>query len=153
MPGELQAHWWPSLCYIYVFDLSLKYVWDWHFKGSYICVYIYTVWCCYNTVKFLQNIHKRHPIARPLGRGMGCILWVQTLIDILPPFLQWCAQYYVILDRAATALNCISQNLITCIDNYCLVTAVARSECIILHMFWQLCSCKTCPINIVVHGL
>ena len=34
----------------------------------------YTVRCRYNAVNFLTNIHKRHPIARPLGRGMGCIL-------------------------------------------------------------------------------
>ena len=26
--------------------------------------YIYTVWCCYNVINFLQNPHKRHPIAR-----------------------------------------------------------------------------------------
>ena len=46
---------------------------------------------------------QRHPIIRPLGRGMGCLLWVQTLIDILLQFLQWCMQYYIILDRAITA--------------------------------------------------
>ena len=39
-------------------------------------------------VKFHTNIHKKHPIARPLGRGMGCFLWIQHLIDILPQFLQ-----------------------------------------------------------------
>ena len=37
------------------------------------------------TVNFLINIHKRHPIARPLG--MGCFLWIQYLIDILPQLL------------------------------------------------------------------
>ena len=37
--------------------------------------------CRYSTVNFLQNIHKRHPTARPSGRGMGCIFWVQPLID------------------------------------------------------------------------
>ena len=36
----------------------------------------YTVWCCYN-VNFHPNPHKRSPIARPWGRAMGCILWVQ----------------------------------------------------------------------------
>ena len=30
--------------------------------------------CCYNAVNFLTYIHKRHPIARPLGRGMVCLL-------------------------------------------------------------------------------
>ena len=27
--------------------------------------------CRYNAVNFLQNMYKRHPIARPLGRGIG----------------------------------------------------------------------------------
>ena len=43
-----------------------------------------TVRCRYNVVTFLTNIHKRHPIARPLGRGMGCLLWIQHVIDTLP---------------------------------------------------------------------
>ena len=34
----------------------------------------YLVRCRYNAVNFLQNIHERHPIARPAGRGMGCFL-------------------------------------------------------------------------------
>ena len=33
-----------------------------------------TVRCRYNAVNFLQNIHGRHPIARPSGRGMDCLL-------------------------------------------------------------------------------
>ena len=28
------------------------------------------VWCCYNTVHFLTNIHRRHPIAHLLGRDI-----------------------------------------------------------------------------------
>ena len=40
----------------------------------------HTVRCHYNTV----NFYKRHPIARPLGRGMGCLLWIQHLVNILP---------------------------------------------------------------------
>ena len=31
-----------------------------------------TVRCRYNALNFLTNIHKKRPIARPLGRGMGC---------------------------------------------------------------------------------
>ena len=46
------------------------------------------MWCRYSAVNFLTNIHKRHPIARPLGRGMGCLLWIQHLIDIMPLFPQ-----------------------------------------------------------------
>ena len=41
------------------------------------------VWCRYNAVNCLENYHKIHPIARPLGRGMGCFLWIYTLIYIL----------------------------------------------------------------------
>ena len=51
--------------------------------------YINTVRCRYNAVNFLKKYsHKRHPIARPLGRGTGCILWIQHMIDIPPEFLQ-----------------------------------------------------------------
>ena len=53
-----------------------------------------TVRCRYNAVNFLKNSHKRHPIARPLGRGMGWLLWIQHLVDILPPFL-----YLLMFDR------------------------------------------------------
>ena len=48
-----------------------------------------------------------HPIARPWGRVMGCLLWVQTYIDILLLSPQWCIQYHVILGRVITALDCI----------------------------------------------
>ena len=33
----------------------------------------------YYAVSFLPNPLKIHPLAHPLGRGMGSILWVQTL--------------------------------------------------------------------------
>ena len=65
-----------------------------------------TVQCRYNAVDFLQIHHKRHPIARPLGRGMGCLLLIGIYIQILPQSLQWCVQYHVILDRVITALDC-----------------------------------------------
>ena len=59
-----------------------------HLQQSYSCTHnTCTVRCCYNAVNFLTNIHKRHPIAHPLGRGMGWLLWIQHLIDILPQFL------------------------------------------------------------------
>ena len=35
-----------------------------------------TVETLYNTVNFCWSTHKRHSIARPKGRGMGCLLWV-----------------------------------------------------------------------------
>ena len=49
---------WPCCCWFWLFIL-----------GSY-----YTL---YNTVNFCWSTHKRHSIARPKGRGMGCLLWVQ----------------------------------------------------------------------------
>ena len=64
----------------------------------------YTVWCRYNAVSFLTNIHERHPIAHPSGRGMGCLLWIQHQIDISLQLLMW---YLIILDRVLTALDCI----------------------------------------------
>ena len=66
-----------------------------------------TVWCRYNAANFITNIHKRHPMARPLGRGMGCLLWIQHLIDIMSQFLQLLMQKLTILDRVITALDCI----------------------------------------------
>ena len=43
-----------------------------------------SVRCCYNAVNFLQTPHNRHPIARPWGRAMGCLLWIQIPIYVLP---------------------------------------------------------------------
>ena len=44
----------------------------------------YTVWCGYSAVNFLLNPHKGHPIARPWGWSMGCLLWVLCLTYVLP---------------------------------------------------------------------
>ena len=60
----------------------------------------------YNAVNFQINFHKRQPIARPLGRGMVCVLWVHHLIDILPQFLQLFIQYLTI----EMVLSCTWQN-------------------------------------------
>ena len=43
------------------------------------------------TVNFLQYPRNRHPIAHPLGRGMGCLLWVWSLINVLLLPFQCCA--------------------------------------------------------------
>ena len=42
-----------------------------------------TVWCHYNEVNFLLKHHDRHPIARPWGWGMGCLLRVRSLVHAL----------------------------------------------------------------------
>ena len=59
-------------------------------------MYMSTVRCCNNTAIFLQNSHQRHPIACLLGRGMGCILWVQTLIHSLMQSVRWWMQYHML---------------------------------------------------------
>ena len=56
-------------------------------------------WCRYNAVNFLTNIHKGHPIARPLG----CSIW---LIFCLCSCHYSC-NIFTILDRVITALDCI----------------------------------------------
>ena len=53
--------------------------------------YIHIVQCCYN-VSFLQNRHKRHTIAFPLGWDVGNLLWIQILFYILFQSLQLCMQ-------------------------------------------------------------
>ena len=78
------------------------------------------MWCCYDVVSFLQNPHKRHLIARPLGWGIGCILCIQKLICILPHSLQFYMQFYVILDCIIMAPDYIlfGHALIWEIENY-----------------------------------
>ena len=45
------------------------------------------------TVNFLQNIHKRHPIACPDGQTMGCLFWDQSMKYVAPRSQQSCMQY------------------------------------------------------------
>ena len=66
-----------------------------------------TVRCHNNMVNFLKNVNKRHPVGLLLRRGMGCLLWIQHMIYILPQFLQLSMQYFTILDRIIIALDCI----------------------------------------------
>ena len=50
------------------------------FKSQQTAIYhpqVDTVETLYNTINFCWNTHKRHSIARPKGRGLGCLLWVQ----------------------------------------------------------------------------
>ena len=53
-----------------------------------------TLWCRYDSVNFHPNSHKRHLIAFPWGRGMGCLLRVQPLIKFCPGH---CSTVYNIL--------------------------------------------------------
>ena len=65
-----------------------------------------TVQCRYCMVNFLRNPYNRHSIVHPWGRDMRCLLWVQTLIYVLPQSVQWYMQYHVILDLVITAPDC-----------------------------------------------
>ena len=67
----------------------------------------HTVWCCYNLVEFLRNSHSRHPIARLWGPGMGCLLWLLTLMHVLLQSLLGWVRNCIILVRAITAPHCI----------------------------------------------
>ena len=60
----------------------------------------------YNTVNFHQNHHNRCLIARPSGRVMGCLLWGQALIYVLPlPLKSYMCP--VILQHIIRTLHCI----------------------------------------------
>ena len=58
-----------------------------------------------NAVNFLPNSHDRHPIARPWGQGMGCLLWVWSLVYVLLVSSQRHMYYCDKLNRVITALN------------------------------------------------
>ena len=80
-------HKWPVTRKMFPFDdVIMKFVcffkqsllfWLWQYTPAHILLHRTTVETLYNTVNFCWNTHKRHSIARPKGRGMGCLLWVQ----------------------------------------------------------------------------
>ena len=76
-----------ELCDLYIYIYIYAYAYAYTYTCTCTSTYTYTVRCRYSAVGFLTNIHKIHPIARPLGRAMGCLLWFQHLIDILLQFL------------------------------------------------------------------
>ena len=64
--------------YFYEFDWRVYskmglYVWELRANSGTLV----TAETLYNTINFCWSTHKRHSIARPKGRGMGCLLWVQ----------------------------------------------------------------------------
>ena len=99
------------LCYkVEYIQMIFSIILQCHFSGSGVTVWLtrclprqswHTVRCRYNAVNFLINIHKGHSIACSLGRGMGCLLWIQ------PQFMYLFMQYLTILDRVIAALECI----------------------------------------------
>ena len=83
-----------------------------HPIGTALCHFVrelmpITVPCRYNAANFVPIPYKRHLIARPSGRGMGCLLWVQILVNFLLLSVQRNLWYRNILDRVKTALDCI----------------------------------------------
>ena len=148
----LKFHWSSLL----VVQLTISHDWFswWHRTGQAtnhylmaLCSVTYKVQCRYNTVNFLPNSPKIHPISHLLGWGMGCILWVQTLIYTLPQSLQWCMQYHVILDCIITAPDCMhyyasmSYNVIrTCwaVIYFDMLLCMIES---IVHIVWHIDNC------------
>ena len=49
-----------------------------------------TIQCCYCSLSFLQYACNRDPKARPRRRDVGCLLWVSSLIYVLPQTVHWC---------------------------------------------------------------
>ena len=64
---------WTSLWQSYSFPNRKKIIWR---------RWVRTARCRYKAVNFLLNPHNRHPIARPRGRDMGCLLWVPNWVMI-----------------------------------------------------------------------
>ena len=58
------------------------------------------------TWSILSQIFTKDTHGSPLGRGMGCLLWILHLIDIMSQFLQLLTHNLTVLDRAITALDC-----------------------------------------------
>ena len=65
-----------------------------------------TVETLYNTVNFCWSTHKRHSIARPKGRGMGC-LFVSSKGNILCRLIKIeLYKIFAIINRAIKGLHC-----------------------------------------------
>ena len=88
--------------------------------------------CRYNAVNFLLNPHKTHPIARPIGRDMGCNLWFDMPTFSLLQSMQCCMEYCVTLDCIIMALEC-----------------TWKDGVYINSRPWLHCGCSTPPLQIV----
>ena len=100
-------------------------------------VFMDTVQCRYNAVSFLRIPYKRHPIICWLGWGMGCLLWVQILIDILLQSLQWCIQYNVILDHVITAPDCSSGIVVDTVNKISWMTGIVVDTVNKISWMWE----------------
>ena len=90
---------------------------------------VYYTYCTsgyhHNTINFLPNTQNRYHIADPWGLGMGCLLWVQTLIYVLPVLLQFCL-----------VLNYVYEHLIV----------FSSSSCVYVHTFMFCICCHWCQL-------
>ena len=107
---EIQNENYLDIWYLSTYEFEYRPILPINFRYSVLSQHteitlINTVWCRYKAVNLSYNSSKGHPIARPLGRGMGCLLWVQTIVYILTQPRHWCVQYHVILDHVTTALD------------------------------------------------
>ena len=71
-----------------------------------------TVETLYNTVNLCWSTHKGHSIARPKGRGMGCLLWV-SFVSSKGNIFCWLIKIelykiFAIINRAIKGLHCNS---------------------------------------------
>ena len=58
-----------------------------------LCLLVSRLWFHYNMIIFFWITHNRHPIAHSLGWAMGCLLWVQNMMNVLPLPLPSCSQH------------------------------------------------------------
>ena len=58
----------------------------------------------YNMVDFVWNFYNRCPMAHLWGWAMGCLLWLQSLINILPHSLLDAISCYIALCHYSTQL-------------------------------------------------
>ena len=106
--------------------------------------YCIRVRCRYNAVNFLQNYHNRHRIAHPWGRGMGCLLWLLTLMHVLLQSLLCWVQNRMILKRVITAPDCIWN--VNC--GYCWARVVVQECSPYYHLNYVSCIGLMCGVYI-----
>ena len=126
-----------------------------HFKFIFLC-HIFRE-CCghmyavtnivetpYNTVKFCWSTHKRHSIARPKGRGMECLLWVQMATYCVDLSIIELYKILAIINRAIKGLHCSTLSDGDKQQKHCL-----KSHCMLV---WKRCFLwrTACSVSVYV---